>query len=57
VVGTDLVGQITRDPWKDQVFGGWSVAVDKNGKTLAIAKDHDRDVKIVSIRIGSSQWK
>jgi len=57
VVGTDLVGQITRGPWKDRVFGGQSVAADKNGKTLAIAKDRDRDIKIASIRIGSSQWK
>lgn len=55
VVGTDLVGQITRGPWKDRVFGGQSVAADKNGKTLAIAKDRDRDIKIASIRIGSSQ--
>lgn len=51
VVGTDLVGQITRGPWKDRVFGGQSVAADKNGKTLAIAKDRDRDIKIVSITI------
>jgi predicted amidohydrolase len=51
VVGTDLVGQITRGPWKDRVFGGQSIAADKNGKTLAIAKDRDRDVKIVSMRI------
>jgi len=57
VVGTDLVGQITRGPWKDRVVGGQSVAADKNGKTLAIAKDRDRDIKIASIRIGSSQWK
>lgn len=57
VVGTDLVGQITRGQWKDRVFGGQSVAADKNGKTLAIAKDRDRDIKIASIRIGSSQWK
>jgi len=57
VVGTDLVGQITRGPWKNRVFGGQSVAADKNGKTLAIAKDRDRDIKIASIRIGSSQWK
>jgi len=51
VVGADLVGQITRGPWKDRVFGGQSVAADKNGKTLAIARDRDRDIKIVAIRI------
>jgi len=49
VVGTNLVGEITKGPWKGRIFGGHSVAADKNGKTIAIAADRDRDVKIVSI--------
>ena len=52
VVGTNLVGEITRGPWKGRIFGGHSVAADKNGKTLTIAADRDRDIKIVSVRTG-----
>lgn len=52
VVATDLVGEITKGPWKGQVYGGQSIAVDKNGKTLAIAGDRDRDIKLVDIKTG-----
>jgi predicted amidohydrolase len=51
VVGTNLVGEITKGPWKGRVYGGQSVAVDKTGRTIAIAKDRDRDVRIVTINI------
>jgi len=51
VVGTDLVGEISHGPWTGQVYGGQSVAVDANGKILGIAKDRDREVKIVTIQI------
>ena len=50
VVGTNLVGEITKGPWKGRIFGGQSVAADKNGKTLTIGADRDRDIKIVSIK-------
>jgi len=53
VVGTNLVGEITKGPWKGQIFGGHSIAADKNGKTIAIAADRDRDVKIVAINTGA----
>ncbi|MBA7646917.1 Glutamine-dependent NAD(+) synthetase [subsurface metagenome] len=49
VVGTNLVGEITKGPWKGRIFGGHSAAADKNGKTIAIAADRDRDIKIVHI--------
>ena len=49
VVGTNLVGEITKGPWKGRIFGGLSVAADKNGKTIAKAADRDRDIKIVCI--------
>ena len=49
LVGTNLVGEITKGPWKGRIFGGHSIAADKNGKTIAIAADRDRDIKIVSI--------
>ena len=51
VVGTDLVGEIAHGPWTGQVYGGQSVAVDTEGKILGIAKDRDREVKIVKIQI------
>jgi predicted amidohydrolase len=52
VIGTNLVGEITKGPWKGRIFGGNSVAADKNGKTITIAADRDRDIKIVSINTG-----
>jgi len=52
VIGTNLVGVITKGPWKGRVYGGLSVAADKNGKTIATGKDRDRDIQIVSVSIG-----
>ncbi len=52
VIGANLVGEITKGPWEGRIFGGHSVAADKNGKTLTIAADRDRDIKIVSVRTG-----
>lgn len=52
VIGTNVVGEITKGPWAGRVYGGQSVTADKDGKTIAIAKDRDRDVKIVSIKTG-----
>ncbi|MGD8499354.1 MAG: carbon-nitrogen hydrolase family protein [Phycisphaerales bacterium] len=52
VVGTNLVGEITKGPWKGRVYGGHSVAVDGTGRIISIAKDRDRDIKIISMNIG-----
>jgi predicted amidohydrolase len=52
VFGTDLVGEITKGPWTGQVYGGQSVAADRNGKLLAVARDRDRDIKIVTLPPG-----
>jgi hypothetical protein len=49
VIGTNLVGRISRGPWSGRVYGGHSVAVDKMGNIIDTAKDRDRDVKIVPI--------
>jgi N-carbamoylputrescine amidase len=49
VAGTNLVGQITKGPWAGRVYGGQSVAVDKTGRILAVAKDRDREIRVVSI--------
>ena len=51
VIGTDVVGEITRGPWKDQLFGGQSVAADSSGRIFAVAADRDRDIKVVSIKL------
>lgn len=49
VVGTNLVGEITNGPWKGRTYGGWSIAVDRMGGIIAVAKDRDRDIKVFSI--------
>jgi N-carbamoylputrescine amidase len=49
VVGTDLIGQISKGPWRGKYYGGWSNACDKTGKPLVICADRDRDVRIVEI--------
>jgi len=51
VVGTDVVGEITHGPWKGRIFGGHSVAVNKNGKTLAVAADRDADIKVITVKV------
>lgn len=48
VVGTNLIGQITHGPWTGRTYGGHSVAADETGKTAAIARDFDRDIKILT---------
>jgi N-carbamoylputrescine amidase len=52
VVGTNLVGEITKGPWRGRVYGGQSAAVDRTGRTIATAKDRDRDVNIIRVNIG-----
>jgi len=52
VIGTNLVGEITKGPWKGRIYGGQSVAVDGTGRVVTIAKDRDRDIIIVNINIG-----
>lgn len=51
VIGTDLVGQISKGPWKGLTYGGQSIAVDKNANTLKIAADRDREVVVVDVEI------
>lgn len=49
VVGTNLIGQITHGPWAGRTYGGHSVAADRTGKILAIGRDFDRDIAVVSV--------
>ncbi len=51
-VGTNLVGQITNGPWTGRVYGGQSIAADKNDKVIGIARDRDRDIKIITVNTG-----
>ena len=48
VIGTNLVGEITKGPWKGRIYGGQSVAADRTGRVVSVAKDRDRDINIVS---------
>lgn len=51
VVGTDLVGEITHGPWQGFVYGGQSAAADKDGRILAVAKDRDRDILVLTVHL------
>ena len=51
VIGTNLVGEITNGPWKGRIYGGQSVAVDRAGGVMIIAKDRDRDINTIKINI------
>jgi predicted amidohydrolase len=53
IVGTDLVGEITHGPWRDMVYGGQSVAVDKQARILATGRDRDKDIVIFELRFVS----
>ena len=52
VIGINLVGEITKGPWRGRIYGGQSVAVDKTGRIISVAKDRDRDINIININIG-----
>jgi predicted amidohydrolase len=52
VIGTNLVGEITKGPWKGRIYGGQSVAADGAGRVVTIAKDRDRDIIVVNVNIG-----
>lgn len=53
VVGTNLVGEITHGPWKGRTYGGHSVAANRTGNIVSIAKDAGRDIRVVAIEVGS----
>jgi len=52
VIGTNLVGEITNGPWKGRIYGGQSLAADRTGRIVVVAKDRDRDINIININIG-----
>ena len=51
VIGTDLVGEISKGPWAGQVYGGQSVAIDPDGKILGRGRDRDSDIVILDIEL------
>jgi predicted amidohydrolase len=51
VIGTNLVGEITYGPWKGRIYGGQSLAVDRAGQIVSVAKDRDRDIITINVNI------
>jgi len=51
VIGTDLVGEITNGPWSGQVYGGQSIAADRDGNVLVRCKDRDREIKVIAVTV------
>ncbi len=49
VIGTNLIGAITHGPWTGRTYAGHSVAADQKGKILALGRDFDRDIVMVTI--------
>jgi predicted amidohydrolase len=51
VIGTNLIGQITHGPWSGRTYAGHSVAADRTGRILALGRDFDRDVVMVTVSV------
>ncbi len=49
VIGTNLIGQITHGSWAGQTYAGHSVAADRTGNILAVGRDFDRDIAVVTL--------
>ena len=51
VIGTNLIGQITQGPWAGRTYAGHSVAADRTGEILALGRDFDRDIVVVTVSL------
>lgn len=51
VVGTDLIGQISRGPWTGMIYGGQSVAFDHKKDSVIIGKDRERDIVVFTLEL------
>lgn len=51
VIGTNLIGQISHGSWAGRTYAGHSVAADGGGRILAIGRDFDRNVVIVTVSL------
>lgn len=52
LIGTNLIGQITHDPWAGRTYAGHSVTLDRTARILAVGRDFDRDIAVVSVPLG-----
>lgn len=53
VIATDLVGEMTHGPWRGETYGGGSVVADRSGAVIAVLRDRDVDVRVVSLSLTS----
>jgi predicted amidohydrolase len=53
MAGVDLVGEMTHGPWSGWTYGGSSLVVDGEGRTLFVARDRDTDLHVIDLAIGS----
>jgi len=51
VIGTDLVGEISRGPWTGRIYGGQSVGSDEKGTVLFVSKDRDADIALITLHL------
>ena len=49
LIGTDLVGAISKGPWAGRVYGGQSIASNAEGNIIAKAKDRDSDIVVINV--------
>jgi len=52
VVGIDLVGAMSQGPWRGRVYGGASIVADAQGRTVAVLKDRDVEVRMLTLTVG-----
>lgn len=53
VAAADCVGVMMHGPWKGWTFGGASLVVDASGSVLALLRDRDVDVRVISVELGN----
>jgi len=48
-----LIGEISHGPWKGQVYGGQSVTFDPKNNKMAVVKDRENDLVIITIELAA----
>ena len=51
VVGTNLVGAISKGPWAGKVYGGQSVIYTKEGELVEVGKDRSPDLLVIELNV------
>jgi len=49
VIGTNLTGKITHGPWTGHIYGGQSLACNKNANIITTLKDRDPETIIITV--------